>query len=192
MKKLIATTAVMTALLVGCANANAQPAHKTGMMPPPHHGDYMKPLTPEQKAKMEKRRAEIDKRLGVTEEQKAQLKAIHEKGKTQIAPKIKKLTEVQHEIQVIERKQMNKDKFGIDTLEDVKLSGKSLDQLYAESKTLKDEIRQIKKANFEEAQKVFTEEQKAELKKMREERMKKMAKKGHKHPHRPVMPPMEK
>ena len=180
MKKIFTTAVVMTALLLSTASVNAKPCPKDGMMPPPHHEHMKKQLTPEQKAKMEERRAEMDKRLGITEAQKAQLKAIHEKSKAQIAPKVKRLTEVQYEIQVIEKKQIAKEKYGVDTLNDVKLSGKSLDQLYAEAKTLRTEIREIKKANFEESQKVFTEEQKQELKKMHEERMKELAKKNKK------------
>jgi len=190
MKKMLMTTALAATLFLGSLSAQAHCADcpypcQRGMMPPPPPHEHMKKeFTAEQKAKMEQRKAEMDKRLGVTEAQKAQLKAIHEKSKKEIAPKIKKLTEIEYEIGVLEKRQQNLDKYGVKTLENVKLSGKSLDQLKAEAKTLKGEIREIKKANFEASQAVFTEEQKAELKKMREEHMKEMKKKhkGHKHP----------
>ena len=148
-----------------------------------------KQWTPEQKAQMEKRKAEMDKKLGVTEEQKAKLKAIHEKAKAQIQPKIKRLAEVDYELNVIARKQFNSAKFGVTTLENVKLSGKSQEQLKAEQKTLRNEIRDIRKACFEESQAVFTDEQKAILKQMSEEHAKKMKnldKKHNKNFHKPI------
>ena len=114
-----------------------------------------------------------------TEEQKAQLKAIHEKSKAQIAPKIKQLTEIEYELDVLQKKEFTSNTFGVKTLENVKLSGKTVEQLQTEAKKLRGEIREIKKAQFEASQAVFTEEQKQELKKMKEEHAKYMKK--HKH-----------
>lgn len=187
MKKMLMTTAMVTALFFGTLSANAAcPCQKQGgMMPPPKpcYGTMKHEMSADKKAEMDKRKAEMDKRLGITEEQKAQLKSIHEKAKAQIAPKIKQLTEIEHELSVIEKREFNSKVFGINTLENVKLSGKTADQLKTEAKALQNEIRDIRKACFESSQAVFTEEQKAELKKMRDEHMKKMknVKKHHKH-----------
>lgn len=138
----------------------------------PHPMKYEQ-MSPKMKEEMQKRKAEIDKRLKITEKQKKELKIIHENSKSKIAPKIKLLTEAEFELSVLEKREFNKDNFGIATLEEVQLSGKTKEQLKEEIKTLKNEIREIKKANFEASQKVFTEKQKKELEKMRQERKKK-------------------
>ena len=178
MKKILMTTALGTVLLLGSLSANAAcPCQDKGKQgpppPPPAYGKFHKEFTPEMKAEMEKRKAEMDKRLGITEEQKTQLKSIHEKSKAEIAPKIKQLSQAEYELSVLEKRQFNKDRYGVDTLENVQLSGKSADELRAEIKTLRHDIHEIKKANFEASQSVFTEKQKKELEKMRQEKMKK-------------------
>ncbi len=178
MKKILMTTAIGAALLLGSLSANAacpcQDKDKQGPpLPPPAYGKFHKEFTPEMKAEMEKRRAEMDKRLGITEEQKAQLKSIHEKSKAEIAPKIKQLTEAEYELGVLEKRQFNQAKYGISTLENVQLSGKSADELKNEIRALKHDIHEIKKANFEASQAIFTDKQKKELEKMRQEKMKK-------------------
>jgi len=194
MKKTLLSATILCSLLFAGLSANAATTQKNDKMPPPPPpGEHKmhKPLTDAQKAEMEKRKAEMDKRLGITEEQKAQLKAIHEKSKKEIAPKIKKLSEDEYELEIIKRKEFNKANFGINTFENAKLSGKSQAQLESEIKTLRNEIREIKKANFEESQKVFTDKQKEELAKMQKEHMKKhKAMKKHPHGHGgPGMPP---
>ena len=141
----------------------------------------------DRKAEMEKRKAELDRRLGVTEEQKAQLKTIHEKARNEIAPKVKELTEVEHEISVLEKQNMNKERYNINTLQNVQLSGKNLDQLRSEQRSLRDEIHKIKKNQFEESQKIFTDAQRKELDKMRKEHEQKAGKQGF--GQRPPMPP---
>jgi len=176
MKKILMTTAIAGALLFSAVGAEAHCPHKHKPCAKPGFEHMKKEWTPEQKAKMEQRRAEIDKRLNVTAEQKEQLKAIHEQSKAEIAPKIKQLTELEYELGVLMKRDYNAKKYGIATLEEVQLSGKTVDELKNEIKTLKTEIREIKKANFEKTQAVFTDEQKQEFKKMREERMEKMKK----------------
>ena len=145
MKKILMTTVLTTALFLGATTAQAEcPCqHKDKKMPPPpprFEKMHKKQFTPEQKAKMEQRKAEMEKRLGITEEQKAQLKAIHEQSKEQIAPKIKALTEAEFELKVLKQREYNQNKYGIATLEEVQLSGKTIPQLEAEVKTLKNEI----------------------------------------------------
>ena len=171
MKKIFVLSLVMTSMFLGSIKVSAAAPQPKGFMSPEATPSLID-MNAQRKAEMERRRAEIDRRLGVTEEQKVQLKAIHEKAKVEIAPKVKQLTEVEHEINVLERQQVNKEKYSINTLENVQLSGKSLDKLRTEEKELKDEIHKIKKEQFEESQKIFTEEQRKELEKMRQEREK--------------------
>ena len=61
---------------------------------------------------------------------------------------------------VLHKKEFTSNTFGVKTLENVKLSGKSVEQLQTEAKKLRGEIRDIRKANFEACQAVFTEKQK--------------------------------
>ena len=179
MRKILMTTAVGTALLFGAMSANAYPIKDNGKpVPPPqhHHIKMQKEFTPEMKAKMEQRKAEIEKRLKITDEQKEQLKAVHEKAKAEIAPKITQLADAEFEFEVLQKRQFNQEKYGIATLEEIQLSGKSIDELKNEIRQLRKEIREIKKANFEASQAIFTEKQKKELEKMKKEHQEKMKK----------------
>ena len=178
MKKILMLSLLMTGMFLGSmATWAVAPQTKSFMAP---GTPSLIDMNEQRKAEMERRRAEIDRRLGVTEDQKVQLKAIHEKAKMNIAPKVQQLTEVEHEINVLERQLVNKDRYNINTLENVQLSGKSLDRLGTEEKELKEEIHKIKKAQFEESQKIFTDEQRKELEKMRQEREQQMKKGMHK------------
>ena len=178
MKKLLVATTLMACMFLGSFSVSAKVPFQKGFMPMPSKDFQMQnPMSEaERKAEMEKRKAEIDARLGVTEEQKTQIKAIQDKSKVEIAPKIRQLTDVEYEIGVLEKREINKSRYNINTLENVKLSGKSLEQLRSEEKTLREEIRKIRMAQFEELQKVFTAEQKKELEKMRKEHEKKFKK----------------
>ena len=160
----------MTSMFLGSLSASAVDNHTKGFMSPSSNAPSLVDMNARRRAEMERRRAEIDRRLNVTEAQKTQLKAIHEKAKVEIAPKVRQLTDIEHEIDVLERQQVNKENYNINTLENVRLSGKSLDRLRTEERELKEEIHKIKKAQFEESQKIFTEEQRKELEKMRQER----------------------
>ena len=112
MKKFLTLSAVSAVLLFGALSANATPPEKGNPMYH-HHQKFQKEFTPEMKAKMEKRKAEIEKRLQITEEQKILLKQAHEKAKAEIAPKIKQLSEVEFELEVLEKRQYNQEKYGI-------------------------------------------------------------------------------
>lgn len=179
MKKTFMATALMTGVFLAAGMSIAAPNQKDV----PFHNQVKKmerhqEMSEAQKAEMEKRKAEMEKRLNITEEQKKQFKAIHEEAKMEIVPKIRQLTEIEHEISVLERKKINKEKYNINTLEEVHLSGKSIEQLKADRKTLKNEIREIKMKQFEKSQKIFTDEQKKELEKMRQEHIELMEKAG--------------
>ena len=176
MKKLLMVSVLTAGMFLASNGAFAMPPQERGFMSPTYKEGNFQEMREQRKAEMEKRKAEIDARLNVTDEQKEQLKTIHDKAKAEIAPKIKQLTEVEHELSVLNRQQMNKEKYDINTLEGVKLSGKNVEQLKSEQRTLQEEIRKIKKDQFEESQKVFTDEQKKELEKMRKEHEKTMKK----------------
>ena len=175
MKKTLIISALMLSIFLGNTQSYAQDNHIKGFVLPSQHKPYnIEDMAAKRKAEMEKRKAEIDRRLGVTEEQKKELKVIHDRAKEEIAPKIKQLTEVEYEISTLEKKQISKEFYNVNALENVQLSGKTIEQLRSEQKSLREDIRKIKMAQFEESQKVFTEEQKKELEKMRMEREKKM------------------
>ena len=181
MKKIFIIPAIMLCIILGNTQTLEQDNPSKGFIAPMQHKPYdIEDMAAKRKAEMEKRKAEIDRRLGVTEEQKKELKAIHDKAKDEIAPKIKQLTEVEYEINTLEKKQISKEFYNVNTLENVQLSGKTIEQLRSEQKSLKEDIRKIKMAQFEKSQKVFTEEQKKELEKMRMEHEKSMKKAGRK------------
>lgn len=177
MKKIFMATTLIMSFLIGTYDVSAAPGQNNFIATPASISSLKKPLGPTRE-EIERKKAEIDQRLGVTEEQKAQLKVIHEKAKLEIQPKIKELTSVEHEIDVLEKQRMSKERYDINTLENVQLSGKSIEQLQAEEKVLMDEIHKIRKAQFEESQKIFTDKQRKELEKMRQEHAKKAGQYG--------------
>ena len=166
MRKQILSLALTILLVSGASFAKAENvSDKAGVMPPPPPG-YHHFATPEEAQKhrqeMEKRRQEIDKRLKVTDEQKAQLKAIHENSRAKMEPKIKELRANKAKLNELIEKKTAQDKDVIALKEKIKKS--------------QEEIKQLRRENFEQTQEVFTPKQRAELEKMMKEHREKMKK----------------
>ena len=166
MKKQILAAICAILLISGASFAAASEnfSDKPGMMPPPPGAHRF--ATPEEAQKhrqeMEKRRQEIDKRLKVTDEQKAQLKTIHENSRAKIVPKVKELRENKAKLQELMEKKTEQDKEVIALKEKIKKS--------------QEEIKQLRRENFEKTQEVFTPKQRQELEKIKQEHIKKMKK----------------
>ena len=114
-------------------------------------------FSPEMKAKMEQRKAEFEKRLNLTQEQKDKMKAIHEASRDQIKPLFESLKS--------EREKLNQ----------LKSSGASEQEIQAEQQKagiIRDSIKTIRKSNFEQTQAILTPAQQKEFNKMHEERKK--------------------
>lgn len=127
-------------------------------------------FTPEQKeqfkAKMEQKKAEFEARLNLTPAQKEKMKAIHQASRTKIQPLF--------ECMKIERAK----------LQQLKSSGASEQAIQEQKqkvKQIRDQIKVIRKSNFEQIQAILTPDQQKEFNKMHEENKKnrnKLEKKG--------------
>lgn len=113
-----------------------------------------KNLTPEQKAQMEQKRAEFDARLNLTPEQKEKMKDFHQESKAKIEPIFAQIK--------VEKAKMKQ----------LKESGASENEINIQMKKihkLREDMKAIRKANFEQIQTILTPEQQKEFNKMHEE-----------------------
>lgn len=140
------------------------PAQKGQMMPPPR------------KFKGDRHRAEFERRLNLTEAQKAKI----EKNRKADMAKLKPIKE-----QIRAKKEA---KFEI--IKKYEETNPDLIKLNKEIKALKEQEHKIKEANRKSFEALLTKEQKAELAKMKTEREKNF--KGHRPHHPEGRPPFEK
>ncbi len=118
-------------------------------------------FTPEVKAKMEQKKAEFDKRLNLSSEQKDKMKAIHEASKAKIIPVFEKV------------------KFEKAKLKQLKQSGASQQELqaqHAKVRTLREQIKTLRQEDFQQVQAILTADQQKEFNKMHEEHKKEFKK----------------
>lgn len=109
-----------------------------------------------------KRNAEFEKRLKLTDEQKAKAEAIRKKGFEQMQPLMTKLKEKRDEIEGIKKsKLLERDKQA------------QIDQLQKEIGALKRGMHELRMQNMKEFESILTSKQLKELKKMKEEGRKK-------------------
>lgn len=116
-----------------------------------------KNFSPEMKAKMEQKRAEFDKRLNLTAEQKEKMKAIHEESRIKIKPLFERLK--------TEKTKLNQLKASNAPAADIKNQKEKLHSIKAQ-------LKEIRKADFEKIQSILTPEQQKEFNKMHEENKK--------------------
>ncbi|HBG49481.1 MAG TPA: hypothetical protein DDW90_08285 [Cyanobacteria bacterium UBA9971] len=164
MKKLFITLCGV-AVLAGLSNfAYAEgKGCPTDKFSPEMKGKMHQNFTPEQreqmKAKMQQKKAEFEARLKLTPTQKEKMKAIHESAKCKIQP-------------LFENMKTERTK-----LKQLKESGASQQEIQAQkAKTLKirEQIKAVRKSNFEQIQAILTPEQQKEFNKMHEEHKKNM------------------
>ena len=109
-----------------------------------------------------KRNAEFEKRLKLTDEQKAKAEAIRKKGFEQMQPLMTKLKEKKGEIEGIKKsKLLERDKQA------------QIEQLQKEIGALKRGMHELRMQNMKEFESILTSKQLKELKKMKEEGRKK-------------------
>ena len=142
----------------GCPTNKFVPEMKGKMQQNKFEFGKRQDLTPEQKeqmkAKMQQKKAEFEARLQLTSEQKEQMKAIHESAKCKIQPLFENM------------------KTESTKLKQLKESGASQQEIQAQkAKTLKirEQIKDVRKSNFEQIQAILTPEQQKEFNKMHEE-----------------------
>lgn len=112
-----------------------------------------------------KRNAEFEKRLKLTDEQKAKAEAIRKKGFEQMQPLMAKMKEKKDEIEGIKKsKLLERDKQA------------QIEQLHKEIGALKRGMHELRMQNMKEFESILTSKQLKELKKMKEEGRKKFEK----------------
>ncbi len=128
------------------------------------------PMNPEFK----KRQEAFEKRLKLTDEQKAKAEQIRQKGHEQMKPIFEKIKEKRQEMDAVKRSRMA-----------VQMQQERLAELQKEIKALKRAAHELRMQNMKEFEAILTKKQLKELKKMKEEgrkKFEKMHKKGG-HPH---------
>ena len=124
-----------------------------------------------------KRKAEFEKRLKLTDEQKAKAEAIRKKGMEQMKPLMVKLQEKKGEIEGIKQsKLLERDKQA------------QIEQLQKEIMALKRGMHELRMQNMKEFESLLTAKQLKELKKMKDEGRKKFEKEHKKYPCPPFGP----
>lgn len=111
------------------------------MPPPPKGPDF------------QKRNEEFEKRINLTDEQKAKAKELREQGFEKMKPIMEKMKEKQDSLKKLEKS------------EDVQ----NVQQLHKELGALKREAHEIRMQNMKEFESILTKKQQQELKKMKEE-----------------------
>ena len=157
MKKLLTICSLSAILLLGAVQVQA--AESPDVKPNKSFGHQQKV------------RESFEKRLNLTEKQKEKAKKIHQKGASQMKPIMKKIAELKKEIADIKASDI-----------DENAKNEKIDAKYQEIKKLNKKANEIRKQNSKEFEKILTDEQKSELKKMKEEGRKKFEKN---HPPRP-------
>lgn len=171
MKRTLILASVL-AFTMSAALANPQPpCLPEGDCPkPPMHQGKMMPPPPEAK-KMKDKRAEFDKKLQLTEEQKAKAKEIRMNGHKEMKP-------------IME--QMKAKKIQIDQIAKSNISEEEKVQKIApikeELKTLRNQAKDLRIKNTQEFEAILTAKQKKTLEKMKKEAKKNFKKQ---HPKRP-------
>lgn len=152
MKKLMLTLCTI-AVLTGITNSAF--ANETGCK---------RNITPEMKAKFEQRKAEFEKRLNLTPEQKTKMDAIHQESRAKIKPLFDAMkVEKQNLVQLQACATTPKETIAAEE---------------AKVQQLRTQIKAIRKENFEKTQAILTPDQQKEFNKMHEERKK------HRHNHK--------
>ena len=155
MKKILLLTAIMTIALgtnvFAAENATTNNAVPAKQISKPCNGQFHKPP-------MHKNRIDFDKKLKLTEEQKAKAKEIHQKGFEQIKPVMEKMRLKHEEIEAVKRSSATPE-----------VQAEQIVKLRKEMKELKHQAREIQMKNMKEFESILTETQKKELKKIKEE-----------------------
>lgn len=128
------------------------------------------PMNPEFK----KRQEAFEKRLKLTDEQKAKAEQIRQKGHEQMKPIMEKLKEKRMEADAVKRSRMA-----------VEMQQEKLAELHKEIRALKRAAHELRMQNMQEFEAILTKKQLKELRKMKEEGRKNFEKRHKKggHPH---------
>lgn len=177
---MILSTSTMTCMAadVDCPEKQNAPMGFHHKMPPKHfkhmppRGKFENPkFSAEHKAKMEAKKAEFEKRLNLTEEQKQTIEANKIKDREKMAPIMKDIREKQKSFRAI------------DTNPDLTAEQKQKEKqkVKAEIKALKVQADNCRKENMKNFENVLTPQQKTEFEKIKKEQKQEMEKKRIEH-----------
>lgn len=127
---------------------------------------------PPRKPEFKKRQDAFEKRLKLTDEQKAKAKEIRQRGHEQMKPIIEKLKEKRMEIEAVKRSRMA-----------AQMQQEKIAELQKEIRALKHAAHELRMQNMKEFEAILTKKQLKELRKMKEEGRKNFEKRHKKHPH---------
>ena len=158
MKKLLSILFLSAVLIAGSGQVMASEGEKLPQKP--------------KFEQMQKNKLDFEKRLNLTEKQKEKAKKIHQKGASQMKPIMKKIGELRKDIAEIKKSDLD------DATKQEKINKK-----FQEIKKLDKKAHEIRKQNSKDFEKILTDDQKGELKKMKAEGRKNFEK--HHHPRPP-------
>lgn len=127
---------------------------------------------PQKGPDFQKRHVEFEKRLKLTDEQKAKAKELRQKGFEEMKPVMDKIKEKRQEIEAVKLSRMA-----------VQAQNEKIEQLKQEIGALKKEMHRIRMENMKKFEALLTKSQLKELKKMKEEGRKKFDKEFKKQHH---------
>ncbi|MBR6099469.1 Spy/CpxP family protein refolding chaperone [bacterium] len=141
-------------------------AEETQTLPVKEHKQFEKPCPNKMhKPPMHQNKEVFEKRLKLTDEQKAKAKEIHKKGFEEIKPIMDNLKLKHEEIEAVKRSNLAPE-----------VQAEKIVQLKKECRELKHKARDIQMKNMKEFEAILTDKQKKELKKIKEEGRKKFEK----------------
>ena len=182
MKKTIVMVAIMA---LACTAVNAEPCPIKEGKKAPCAKQMQKPqISAEMKAKMDKKKAEFDKKLNLSEEQKAKAEAIRKQGHEEMKPIAQAMKQKHDTINEIRKN---------DALTQGEARAK-IEPLKKELGELHKKAADLRKKNMQEFESILTEKQKNTLEKMKQEGRKEFGKNQrakHSTPHRPMPLPLE-
>ena len=168
MKRILLLTAILSLALCTPLGVNANENSSAATLP---HKQIQKPCQKQfHKPHKCPTKANFDKRLKLTDEQKAQAKEIHKKGFEEIKPIMDQIKVKKEEIEAVKRSQLAPE-----------VQAEKIVKLRKEIGALKRQTREVQKKNMKEFESILTTEQKNELRKIKEEGRKKFDKEHKKH-----------
>lgn len=124
------------------------------------------------------KRAEFEKRLKLTDEQKAKAKEIRMKGHETMKPVMEAIKQKRQEIETVKLSRIS-----------TEMQKEKIDKLKGEIRELKKQAHELRVKNMQEFESILTKKQLKELKKMKEEGRKKFEKEFKKHHDGALKPP---
>lgn len=135
--------------------------------PPFEHGKFQ---PPPYKAKAEQAKADFEKKLKLTDEQKAQAKELRQKGHEQMKPIMEKMKVKKDKIKEIKNSSISEEE-----------KKKAIEPLRKEMFALQKEARDLRIKNMQEFEAILTDKQKKTLEKMKQDGKKNFKKQHKKH-----------